>query len=465
MINNSIDFPNDINIERQVLSACFLTNGNVIPSVVSSLVPDDFYDKKNKAIFQAIVTLFSNGTTPDLNVVIEHLKKYNNLSGDDVIYILQLGDLASTTAFVKSHINILKEKARLRHIIEAARFTIDDAQKGVKSTNEIIADSHARFTSFDQDFNQTNLIQIDSYFQNSIASDIDNLKLYADRSTGFYNIDQQQLFSPGLYVIGATPAAGKTTFCWQLLEQLAQNGEKCIYCSYEMSALELFTKSAARRLFLKDQNTLLTAAQIRRGGTSNALNEVFNSIANSHLDFHVLELSDQSIDDLLNILRPLCSNLKKAPVICLDYLQIIPQDNVNIKLSIDNSVRKLKKFQRDTNATFIVISSFNRNNYMQPVSFESFKESGNIEYSADVVWALQLNVINSIKNSSNIANTRNIIEEAKQKKPRHIHLKCLKNRQGSNYDCFFHYFAAHDFFRPCDAFVNSDDIDSVDDES
>ena len=460
MIYNSIDFPNDINIERQVLSACFLRNGTVIPTVVSSLLPDDFFDQKNKAIFQAIIQLYSNGTIPDLNLVIEHLKKYNNLSGDDHLYILQLGDLAPTTAFVKSHIDILKEKARLRKIIEAAHFTIDDAQKGVKSANEIIADSHARFTSFDQDFNQSNLIQINSYFQNSIASDIDNLKIYADRSTGFYNIDHNQLFSPGLYVIGATPAAGKTTFCWQLLEQLAQNGEKCIYCSYEMSALELFTKTAARRLFLNDQNTLLTAAQIRRGGSSNALNEVFNSIANSDLDLHVLVLSDLSIDDLLNILRPLCSNLKKAPVICLDYLQIIPQDNVNIKLSIDNSVRKLKKFQRDTNATFIVISSFNRNNYMQPVSFESFKESGNIEYSADVVWALQLNVINSIKNSSNIANTRNIIEEAKQKKPRHIHLKCLKNRQGSNYDCFFHYFAAHDYFRPCDAFVNSDDTDS-----
>ena len=455
------DFPHDVNIERQVLSACFFRDGAIIPTVISSLTTDDFYDQKNKAIFQAIVTLHSNGIVPDLNLVINHLKKSNNLSGDDHLYILQLGNLVPTTAFVNSHINILKEKARLRKIIEAAKFTIDDAQKGFKSANEIIADSQARLSSFDQDFNQSNLIQINSYFQNSIAADIDNLKLYADRSTGFYNIDQQQLFSPGLYVIGATPAAGKTTFCWQLLEQLAQNGEKCIYCSYEMSALELFTKSAARRLFLKDQNTLLTAAQIRRGGSSNALNEVFYSIANSNLDLHVLELSDQSIDDLLNILRPLCSNLKKAPVICLDYLQIIPQDNVNIKLSIDNSVRKLKKFQRDTNATFIVISSFNRNNYMQPVSFESFKESGNIEYSADVVWALQLNVINSIKNSPNIANTRNIIEEAKQKKPRHIHLKCLKNRQGSNYDCFFHYFSAHDYFQPTDDSVNQLDRDAI----
>ena len=38
-----------------------------------------------------------------------------------------------------------------------------------------------------------------------------------------------------------------------------------------MSGLELFTKTAARRLFLKDKLTLLTAAEIRRGGWSNEL--------------------------------------------------------------------------------------------------------------------------------------------------------------------------------------------------
>ena len=40
------------------------------------------------------------------------------------------------------------------------------------------------------------------------------------------------------------------------------------------------------------------------------------------------------------------------------------------------------------------ISSFNRVNYFQQVSFESFKESCNIEYSADVVWSLQMYITN-----------------------------------------------------------------------
>ncbi|MBR0060393.1 MAG: hypothetical protein IJP68_02835, partial [Selenomonadaceae bacterium] len=108
---------------------------------------------------------------------------------------------------------------------------------------------------------------------------------------------------------------------------------------------------------------------------------------------------------------------------------------------------------RDTNTTFIVISSFNRMNYAQSVSFESFKESGNIEYTADVIWALQLNIMNEIKGGELVSETRRRIDEAKKQQPRQIHLKCLKNRQGTNYDCFFEYYSAHDCFKPCADFT------------
>ena len=298
------------------------------------------------------------------------------------------------------------------------------------------------------------------YFANQFDSDIEQMKAYSERTSGFDNIDQYQFFHPGLYVIGATPAAGKTTFCWQLLEQLARKGETCIYCSYEMSQLELFSKSLARELFKRVPNTELTAADIRRGAWSVQLAAVRNDFAKSNnLDLSILELQDESIDDLLTLLKPFCLDKAKAPVVCLDYLQIVPSSKDSSKLGVDDSVRKLKKFQRDTNTTFIIISSFNRTNYAQSVSFESFKESGNIEYTADVVWALQLFVLNFI-NSGSIADSRKRIDEAKKKQPRQIQLKCLKNRQGTNYDCYFNYYSAHDCFEPCDKLAEDNSASS-----
>ena len=295
----------------------------------------------------------------------------------------------------------------------------------------------------------TKRIAMADYFANQFDSDIEQMKAYTERTSGFDNLDKYQFFQPGLYVIGATPAAGKTTFCWQLLEQLARKGETCIYCSYEMSQLELFSKSLARELFKRVPKTKLTAADIRRGAWSVQLAAVRNDFAKSNLDLSIMELQDESIDDLLALLKPLCLDKAKAPVVCLDYLQIVPTSRESAKLGVDDSVRKLKKFQRDTNTTFIVISSFNRTNYTQGVSFESFKESGNIEYTADVVWALQLDILNAI-NVGNIGDCRQKIAEAKKEQPRQIQLKCLKNRQGTNYECYFNYFSAHDCFEPYD---------------
>ena len=448
------DFPNNIQIEKEVLGAMLVRGGEKIPEILNIINADDFYRPKHQLIFKHIVNLYLNGIDPNIYSLVENMRKAG-FKGDVLQYALNATAWTFTNAYALHHARVVKEKSDLRKIILNSRILIDDAQKGLKSVDELISQAHSNLDIINRSSQPSKFLKLAPYFANSIKSQIDNLKNYSNRKTGFNNIDSNQFFSPGLYVIGATPAAGKTTFCWQLLEQLADNGEECIFCSYEMSALELFTKTAARKLFLTDNFSSLTAADIRRGAWSNSLESIFTETANSDADLQILELQDESADDLLNLLRPLCIQSKKAPVVCIDYLQIIPHNKDNIKLGIDDTVRKLKKFQRDTNTTFIVISSFNRTNYNQSVSFESFKESGGIEYSADVVWALQLHIMNEIKGGADISQTRKKIDDAKKQQPRQIHLKCLKNRQGSNYDCFFNYFSAHDFFETCEKFEDN----------
>ena len=445
---NPKEFPEAIEMEKQMLSAMFMEEGLVVPKVAAIINADDLYRPEHRLVFQAILRLYAKKLPIDYLAVEEELRKTDDFGKIEHRYLLSLIDATFTTARAEYHAGIIKEKANLRKLIELSDVLIDEAERGEKSFNEIIAYAENKISNWSRSTLPSKSLQLADYFANQLKADIDSLKNYAGRLTGFKNIDEQQFFNPGLYVIGATPAAGKTTFCWQLLEQLAERGEDCIYCSYEMSGLELFTKTAARRLFLRDKQTTLTAADIRRGSWSTQLDNVISEVANSKTNLQVLELQDESIDELLIRLKPLCFDKQKAPVICLDYLQIVPSSKESTKLGVDDSVRKLKKFQRDTNSTFIVISSFNRANYAQGVSFESFKESGNIEYTADVVWALQLNILNYV-NASNISDTRKRIDEAKKQQPRQIILKCLKNRHGTNYDCFFKYYSAHDCFKPC----------------
>ncbi len=440
----------DAEIEQHVLGAMMIRDGEKIPAVLNILNAQDFYFSEHRLYFNCIVGVYVRGIALDILTVVNEIKKFETLEGENLNYMLKvLVGSTYTNAYIENHARIVKEKSEMRHLKWLAEKMAAAIQKGEKSVADIVGDVSTEFSLLTSANETTKFFAEKDFFRDNFKSEIAEMKKYSFRETGFSNIDEQQIFSPGLYVLGATPAAGKTTFAWQMAGQLSQRREPCIFCSYEMSKLELFTKSIARELFKRNPTTNLTAAEIRRGGWSKEVDEVVAEKQNSDSDLRVLELHDETVDDLLKILRPVCSKKFKSPIVFIDYLQIIPSSKEGIKLGIDDTVRKLKIFQRETNATFIVISSLNRQNYNQQIAFESFKESGNIEFTADVVWGLQLNLVNQIKSCVNISETRKKIDDAKKQKPRQIQLKCLKNRQGTNYDCYFKYYSAHDYFAPC----------------
>jgi replicative DNA helicase len=97
----------------------------------------------------------------------------------------------------------------------------------------------------------------------------------------------------------------------------------------------------------------------------------------------------------------------------------------------------------------IAISSFNRQNYAEEVSFESFKESGSVEYSVDVLIGLQLFIKEREEWNKSTTQTekRQVIDEAKVKNPREVELVILKNRiYKTGQSVFFKYYSAYDYF-------------------
>ena len=314
------------------------------------------------------------------------------------------------------------------------------------------------------------------YFSKDFFGEIDLTAKFSERATGFANLDAAQVLMPGLYVLGALPATGKTTFCWQLLNQLAEKGETCIYCSYEMSRLELFAKSITRKLFLEkpelSRRLNLTSANIRRGAGRNLpeLLEVVKTCADSTKhNLYVVEASNKGVCGLLGGLKPILDDAETSPVIAIDYLQIIPGEvkTVGAKDKIDDVILRLKDFQRETNSTLLVISSFNRENYFRPITFSSFKESGAIEYSADVIWGLENYGIVIDEDTGKKKLDQDAVIEMSRQPVRLIKFACLKNRNGSAYECFFSYDAAHDNFSPCkdeDEYFDARDESKHDDE-
>ena len=286
----------------------------------------------------------------------------------------------------------------------------------------------------------------------SIDDDLSKFQQYKQRRTGYSNLDSKMSLYPGLYVLGAISSLGKTTFCGQMADQLASAGEHVLYFSLEQTRLELVCKGLSRLMAKTDMNTALTSMDIRRGATSEALKVARELYASQSAHEYIVECGfETNVEAIVETVRDYISRTGSQPVVMIDYLQIIPpvNDHQTTKDVVDFNVRALKKLQTDNDLVVIVISSLNRANYLTPIDFSSFKESGGIEYTADVIWGLQLNVMNDelFDKDAKLKAKREMVKEAKVANPREIELVCLKNRYGvSSYSCNFKYYARFDYF-------------------
>jgi len=108
---------------------------------------------------------------------------------------------------------------------------------------------------------------------------------------------------------------------------------------------------------------------------------------------YILEgIGNIGVNEIRNQINQHIQFTGKAPVVIVDYLQILAPSNERAtdKQNTDKAVLELKRISRDYKIPVLGISSFNRENYNVEVSMQAFKESGAIEYSSDVLIGLQL---------------------------------------------------------------------------
>lgn len=298
---------------------------------------------------------------------------------------------------------------------------------------------------------------IDKYIKEHFTNDLNKYKGYKNRVTGFENLDKQcgGLY-PGLYLIGAITSLGKTTFIHQIGDQLAERGDHVLYFSLEQSRLEMLTKSLSRLTGKADKTTAVSAIDIRSGKLTK---EVLAAAEEYYKISDRINMVECNFNTDINFITKSVTDYIKAnqgikPVVIIDYLQIIPPPESSPsfksdKDKIDGIVRALKKMQSENDLVMFVVSSINRANYLLPIDLESYKESGGIEYTADVVWGLQLQALNDplFDEDKKIKAKRARIKAAKKAIPREIELVCLKNRYGiSSYSCGFMYYPQFDLF-------------------
>lgn len=324
--------------------------------------------------------------------------------------------------------------------------------------------------------NQYSALDLLDYFKN-----IEQQPTRFEAQTGFADLDNELSggLHEGLYIIGAISSLGKTTFCLQLADQIAERGQDVIFFSLEMSKYEIMAKSISRNTYDIYRDSVLTTDPKRflARNTEQILNNrkyqyytdeekrcISEAIKKYELQAENLRIYEGrykgerlTVHHIRTITENFIKETGRTPVIFIDYLQIIaPADpRQSDKQNTDAAVFELKEISRDFNIPVFAISSFNRENYLEPVSMTSFKESGAVEYSSDILFGLQYAGMeyqegdSDKKRKERLKDMMNeIYRKKKSREPIEVELKCLKNRNGHQFTLSFRMIPACNYFEP-----------------
>jgi replicative DNA helicase len=260
----------------------------------------------------------------------------------------------------------------------------------------------------------------------------------------------------GLYAIGAVSSLGKTTFVLQIADYIAEEGTDVLIFSLEMSKFELMAKSISRNTCILgmsngavNDSLAKTVRDITQGSKYKAAMDLILKAVKEYKkaakNIYICEgVGDISVADIRRITEQHINKTGRRPVVIVDYLQILApvkgSERSTDKQNMDKAIVELKRLSRDKKIPVIAVSSMNRNSYngkdkdKQSDSLDwdsemtSFKESGGIEYSCDVL--IKLKATND-----------------KSEDIRDISLLILKNRNGKITDKpKFHYYTKFNYF-------------------
>ncbi|WP_210123644.1 DnaB-like helicase C-terminal domain-containing protein [Staphylococcus sp. GDX8P106P-2] len=312
-----------------------------------------------------------------------------------------------------------------------------------------------------------------NHYKNSNAGDnlsafINGIKDSANTPptpTGFPKLDHilNGGLREGLYVIGAISSLGKTTLVHHISDNIAINEQDVLFISLEMARTELMSKSISRETYFEAMNidgnsknakvsVDITDGTRHKNFSDKEKDVVKNAIKNYSKyagNMYIVEAFGQiGHEDIKKLIEVHETQTGKTPIVVIDYLQILkPSDpRQTDKANTDVAVNSLKRISRDHKTPIIAISSLNRESYNKPMSLSSFKESGAIEYSSDVLIGLDFTQM--LEDASEMD-----FEKEKDNTPRRITLTILKNRNGRTgkrinflYDPRFNLFEEDDYF-------------------
>ena len=384
--------PNSPEAEQSVIGAMIMDR-DAIADVIDIVNADDFYQKQNGILFEAMTELYREGKPVDLVTLQNKLKKKDvPESMKSLEFIRDLLEVVPTSANAKQYATIVREKATLRKLIKVTEDITTECYLGKDDVTEILDHTEKNvFGLLQQASGREEFVPIDKVVLNTLDA-IEEAASSAGRvtgiATGFTDLDYKLsgLHPSELIIVAARPAMGKTAFVLNIAQKAAvRDHVPTAIFSLEMSKEQLVTRMMAMEAMVDSQS-------IRTGDLQETDWEKIMESAGT------IGRSPLIIDDTPGItiaeLRSKCRRYKQIhglDLIIIDYLQLMSgsnsRKNESRQQEISEISRSLKGLARELNVPVLALSQLSRaveqRTDKRPM-LSDLRESGAIEQDADV---------------------------------------------------------------------------------
>lgn len=344
------------------------------------VTPDCFQLEAYRAIFTAALSLLEDGTPID-PVSIAATAKRQGVELPNKL-LLELMEIVPTAANCVDYAHRVAEDARKRRIKALAERIEAD---GVSTSDELLAALQR----------EAQAIQGSNY-QRGLLSPVDTLRRFMDYvvkagekrdnfiSTGFPRLDGilgGGFIRGGLYILGARPAVGKSTFALNLADGIAGN---LLFVSLEMSPEQILAKRVSRL-------TGYTASKLLSGQLPDKAWEAV-AIATTSIDKSGVYINSR-YDLTVQEIHLLAQSVPELRCIILDYLGLIqPATRSSSTYEQVSAIsRELKRMAVSLNVPVVCLCQLSRKieerKDKKPM-LSDLRDSGAIEQDADGVLFL-----------------------------------------------------------------------------
>jgi replicative DNA helicase len=418
--------PHDIDAEESALGAMLL-NSTSVQIAAEILVPGDFYYEKHGILFESMIDLFGGGDNPSDPVLLA-----SELSATGLLekiggrpYISLLMETCPNPDNCEYYANLIKRKSNLRKMIEAGHQVVSGAHK-TGDAEELLADLQAVVNNPTLDIAiGGNLVsendRVDNFFDKLVSRQTGGD--FTGLDTGFTHLNRIiNGLNQGIYVFGGSPSCGKTTLCVQMAHNVAErNHVPVLYYSLDQSDEDIRIRTISRLSNI--ENRKLFRGKLEQSGSeierlSKALNNYRETAEYVYIFGPDYEYSMERMK--LTARRVMREMGTEKCFIVVDYLQkVYPKKQYRSDYERMNLViNQMSRIAGDLGSPILLVSEVSRSSYGKK-SMRAFKESGRVEYGADVA-ALLIDQ-NDLKGESDFGDKIN---------PRETNLFIVKNRNG-----------------------------------